>query len=69
MNMEAITEARDHFGFLQISALAGGVRHDIEVLADAFAHIAPARQFRLSDRSAKPATTILRRLANEAAGH
>jgi hypothetical protein len=69
MNMEAITEGRDHFGFLQISALAGGIRHDIGVLADAFAHIAPARQFRLSDRPAEPATAILRRLANQATGH
>jgi hypothetical protein len=63
LQMEAVTAGREHFGLLKITALANGLAHDMSVLADAFAHIAPARQLALADQAAELATTVLRRMA------
>ena len=63
--MEAITEGRDGFGWLRVTALSGGLAHDMAVLIKAFERIAPDRKFVIDSRPPELVTSILKRMAAE----
>ncbi|MGO9443877.1 MAG: hypothetical protein ACLPXB_03765 [Thiobacillaceae bacterium] len=62
-SMEAITEGRELFGFLRIAALSRGLGHDMEVLAEAFEHIAPGQRLAIDRQPPELAASMLRRKA------
>lgn len=66
LTRERVEEAAitDHFGLLKATALRNGIAHDMGILAEAFAHIAPTRKFQLPGQ-AQPrlASELLRELA------
>jgi len=61
--MEAITDGREHFGFLRVSALSNFLAHDMTVLIKVFEHIAPNRKFVINDEPPELVTAILKRLS------
>jgi hypothetical protein len=65
--MEAITEGRDGFGWLRVTALSSGLALDMTVLIKVFEHIAPNRKFVLDGKPPELVTSILKRLATEPA--
>ena len=62
-SMEAITDGREHFGFLRVSALSNFLAHDMTVLIKVFEHIAPNRKFVINDEPPELVTAILKRLS------
>jgi hypothetical protein len=62
MSMEEVTRG-ERFGLLRITALSNGIRHDMELLSEAFEHIAPTRKLELPDQQAELASVILRRMS------
>jgi hypothetical protein len=65
--MESITEGRDSFGWLRVTALSRGLAHDMKVLAEALGHIAPERQFVMDGKPPELVISILKRIAAEPA--
>jgi len=64
LGMEEITEGRESFGFLRITALSNGLGHDMRVLAKVFELTAPDHEFVLGDdQPPELVTTILNRSA------
>lgn len=63
MNMAAVTEGRDRFGLLSITALSEGIRQDMGVLAKAFECIAPGRKLEIDDKPPELASVIMTRMA------
>ncbi|HTR24385.1 MAG TPA: hypothetical protein VMI10_10400 [Terriglobales bacterium] len=62
-DMVAVTEGRERFGLLRITALSRGVAHGMAVLAKAFELIAPDRKLALQGQPPELAIAILNRMA------
>lgn len=62
--MDEVT-AGARFGLLKATSLSNGLSHDMTVLAEVFAHVAPTRMLLIADADAEPelVTEILKRAA------
>jgi hypothetical protein len=62
-NMDEVTRGQTTFSLLSAQQLVGMVRHDLNILAQAFEQFAPDRQCALSGRPPELTTVLLRRLS------
>jgi len=61
--MADITRSGASLGWVRATGLSNGLGHNMNVLAAAFQHIAPNREFALEDKPPELAISILKRLA------
>lgn len=60
----SIADGRDRFGILRVGAVSTSLSNDLEILAQAFEHIAPARMLKLPGQdAAELVSVLLRRVA------
>ena len=68
MNMDEVTAGRQLFGYLTAQQLLNGIRHNLEILSEAFERFAPERKLELPGKDPVLATELLRELSKEREG-
>jgi hypothetical protein len=63
--IQRLSTSEGSFGYLAITALCQGVAHDMDVLAQAFERLAPARKLKTDDQPPEPSAAALRTLSAE----
>lgn len=63
ISMDEVSSGRRRFGLLTATQLEGMIRHDMNILSEAFEIFAPERKLALIGKDPELATTTLKRLA------